>query len=762
MASMIFRLQRIIQEVSRSPDIQHALDLIAQSLIADLVADACTIFLVTDDDPPVLVLKSSYGLNPDIIGHVTREFGQGLIGMVAARAESINLTKAPDHKDFILVPDSGEAEFPIYLGVPIISHRKVLGVIAIQRAQQAFNEDDEAFLTTLAAQLATSIEHAESQGRFRLIGSETPDQSSHMVRGVAGSPGMAIGQAIVLNRGDPATPLTSVASMIFRLQRIIQEVSRSPDIQHALDLIAQSLIADLVADACTIFLVTDDDPPVLVLKSSYGLNPDIIGHVTREFGQGLIGMVAARAESINLTKAPDHKDFILVPDSGEAEFPIYLGVPIISHRKVLGVIAIQRAQQAFNEDDEAFLTTLAAQLATSIEHAESQGRFRLIGSETPDQSSHMVRGVAGSPGMAIGQAIVLNRGVNLESVPDKKIEDRRPEIKNFDDAVRKVQEDLTLQAERMRTILPEEECALFIAYAQMLNSGSLIDDTYKRIEQGNWSAASWRDTIEEHAHVFEQMEDEYLAERANDIRDLGRRVLRKLMLEQSTYINFPERTVLVGDEISATDLADVPPDCLCGIVSAHGSGSSHVAILAHALGIPAVMGVPNLPVKQMDGLQVVVDGYSGCAFIDPNENVLAEYGTYLEEEEEIEQDLLSLKNEPALTLDNHRISLYVNSGLMADHSPSLRSGAEGVGLYRTEIPFQIRDRFPTEEEQYQIYSNVLRTFSGMREYRNMLSEFPLLWVCLIFRLSRWMDYKWLLMDIAAAPLSTPLFSPLCM
>ena len=124
------------------------------------------------------------------------------------------------------------------------------------------------------------------------------------------------------------------------------------------------------------------------------------------------------------------------------------------------------------------------------------------------------------------------------------------------------------------------------------------------------------------------------------------------------------------------------------------------------------MGVPNLPVKQMDGLKVVVDGYSGRAYIDPNENLLAEYGIYLEEEEVIEQDLLSLKNEPAQTLDRHRIALYVNSGLMADHTPSLRSGAEGVGLYRTEIPFQIRDRFPTEEEQYQIYSNVLKTFRG--------------------------------------------------
>ncbi|MCH8105115.1 MAG: phosphoenolpyruvate--protein phosphotransferase [Proteobacteria bacterium] len=502
-------------------------------------------------------------------------------------------------------------------------------------------------------------------------------------------------------------------SMIYRLQRIIQEVSRSPDIQHALDSIAQSLIADLVADACTIFLATDDNPPSLILKSSYGLNPDIVGNVTRNFGQGLIGLVAAKAESINLTNALEHKDFILVPDSGEDKFPIYLGVPIISHRKVLGVIAIQRAQQVFNEDDEAFLTTLASQLATSIEHAESQGRFKLIGSKKLDSTTHVVRGVASLPGMAIGHALVLNRGVKLESVPDKKVKDSLPEIKSFDDAVRKVQEELTQQAERMRASLPEEECALFLAYAQMLNSGSLIDDTYRRIEQGSWGPASWRDTVEEHAQVFERMEDEYLAARASDIRDLGHRVLRALMLERDTPIDFPDHTVLVGDEITATDLAEVPPDRLCAIISTHGSSSSHVAILAHALGIPAVMGVPNLPVNQMDGLKVVVDGYSGCAYIDPDENILAEYGAYLEEEEVIERDLLSLKNEPAFTLDQHRISLYVNSGLMADYTPSLKSGAEGIGLYRTEIPFQIRDRFPTEEEQYHMYNKVLKTFSGM-------------------------------------------------
>ena len=495
--------------------------------------------------------------------------------------------------------------------------------------------------------------------------------------------------------------------MIHRLQRIVQEVNRAPDIDSALLLITESLIQDLQAQACSIFLAKENDPGVLVLQASNGLNPDIIGRVERKLGQGLIGTIAARAEAMNLLDAPKHKKFLLVPDSGEVDFPVLLGVPIIAHRDVLGVISVQRAENAFNEDEEAFLTTLAAQLATSIERAESKGRF------STESTSHVVKGVAGAPGMAIGVAMVLNRGVNLESVPDKKTDDIDGELKSFREAVRKVCNELNEQAEKMRATLPEEECALFLAYAQMLAGGSLIDDTEKSIKVGNWAPSSWRDTIEQHAYVFTQMEDRYLAERANDIRDLGLRVLRKLMLEQSALLDFPDQTILVGDEVTATDLADVPLDCLSGIVSAHGSSSSHVAILAHALGIPAVMGVPNLPINQLDGVELVVDGYNGSAFVNPDKSIIDEYSRYLEEEAAIEQDLLGLKSQPAVTTDKHHVLLLVNSGLMSDHTPSLRSGAEGVGLYRTEIPFQIRDRFPSEEEQFLIYRNVLETFKGM-------------------------------------------------
>ena len=156
MASMIHRLQRIVQEVNRAPDIHRALVSITESLSRDLNADACTIFLTQKDDPETLLLQACSGLNPAIIGKVERKLGQGLIGTIAERAEAMNLVSAPEHPKFLLVPDSREADFPIYLGVPIIAHRDVLGVIAVQRGDAVFNEDEEAFLTTLAAQLATN------------------------------------------------------------------------------------------------------------------------------------------------------------------------------------------------------------------------------------------------------------------------------------------------------------------------------------------------------------------------------------------------------------------------------------------------------------------------------------------------------------------------------------------------------------------------------------------------------------------------------
>ena len=505
-------------------------------------------------------------------------------------------------------------------------------------------------------------------------------------------------------------------SLIHTLQKIIKKVDQAPDIQSALEIIVENLVDALKVDTCSIFINFPDQDESLVCMANRGLNEGVVGRIKLKIGRGLVGLVAEKAELIRLDKAYTHKNFVYFEDSGEEAFPVFMGVPIISHRKVLGVLVLQRAVQAFDSDDEAFITTLATQLANAITHARSSGEMASLLMDETSSVSCTLSGVAGAPGLSMGQAVVINHGVALHNVPDRKVigrDDIIQEIVQFDTAIEEVKQSLYDQAERMRESLPSEECALFTAYAQMLDKGSLIDDTCKLIQDGYWAPTAWRKTVIEHADVFASMEDKYLAERANDIRDLGRRVLHRMLSEQVGELVFPEKFVLVGESISATDLASVPLDRLQAIVSEHGSSSSHVAILAHALGIPAVMGVTNLPYTQMEGLIVVADGYSGKAYIDPGQELLNDFQLHIVEEDRVTDSLKELKNKPAVTTDGYRVSLYVNSGLMSDHTPSLRSGAEGVGLYRTEIPFQIRESFPSEDDQYRIYRDVLKTFKGM-------------------------------------------------
>jgi phosphotransferase system enzyme I (PtsP) len=169
--------------------------------------------------------------------------------------------------------------------------------------------------------------------------------------------------------------------------------------------------------------------------------------------------------------------------------------------------------------------------------------------------------------------------------------------------------------------------------------------------------------------------------------------------------------VLVGEEITASMLAEVPIKRLAGVVSVRGSQTSHVAILARAMGVAAVMGVADLPVSRLDGRNIIVDGYTGRVYINPSRTVRDEFKHLLREEAELTKELRELRDKPAITPDNVGIPLYVNSGLLADVSPSIKSGAEGIGLYRTEFPFMVRDRFPGEDEQCNIYRQILKSFS---------------------------------------------------
>lgn len=475
-------------------------------------------------------------------------------------------------------------------------------------------------------------------------------------------------------------------------------------------MLVRSVKEAIACDVCSIYLV-DDASRSNVLMATVGLHSKAVGKVRLPTGRGLVGLVTERAEPVNVADALAHPRYIRVSHTGETRFRGFLGVPIIQNRRVLGVLVVRQVEtREFQDNEVTFLFTLAAQLAGAITYARASGELDALTTDN-EPIQRFLSGQAGYAGVGIGTAVVAYSHSDLESVPDRKIEDPDAECKRFQRAVSQVGEDLRHLQQRLQAQLPAEDQALFEALLLMLKSESLLLQTEEAIHGGLWAPAALRDTISSHAQIFDAMDDPYLRERAADVRDLGRRILTRLEHDQPRKVEFPEQTVLVGEDVSAMQMAEVPPDRLVGIVSAAGSGSSHAAILARAMGVPAVMGVAQMPVGRMQGRLLVVDAYRGRVYADPTPAVYKEYQRLLREERALGAEVEALRGLPSETTDGHLLPLYLNTGLVNEMEVGEQAEVEGVGLYRTEVPFMVRDRFPGEDSQMQNYRRVLEAFA---------------------------------------------------
>jgi phosphotransferase system enzyme I (PtsP) len=498
--------------------------------------------------------------------------------------------------------------------------------------------------------------------------------------------------------------------MLDILRRIIQEVNSAADLDQALGIIVQRVRESVAVDVASVYLKAADTGE-FVLSATEGLRKDAVGHVRLAASEGLVGMVGEREEPVNLEDAPSHPRYRFTSGTGENPYHAFLGVPIIQHGTVLGVLVVrQRQHRRFAEDEEAFLVTLAAQLAGAISHAGASGDISHV-LQASEGVSVTLRGLPGAPGVAIGQALVVYPPANLEAIPDRPVKDADTEIENFRVAVTAVQDDIRDYANRMSSILPAEELALFDALLLMLGGDSLIGETVERIRAGNWAPGALRETIGEHVRVFESMEDSYMRERASDIRDLGRRILTHIQSDRPAIGTAYPMTVLVGEEISVGQLAEIPHESLAGIVSVSGSSSSHVAILAQAMGVPAVMGVEDMPVGRLEGQAIIADGYRGDVFVNPSELVREEFLRLQTQESKLTEVLQHVSRQPSVTPDGVNIPLYLNIGLVSGIENEVQANGDGVGLYRTEIPFLMQDRFPGEEFQLRTYRKALEAFA---------------------------------------------------
>jgi phosphotransferase system enzyme I (PtsP) len=496
--------------------------------------------------------------------------------------------------------------------------------------------------------------------------------------------------------------------MLEMLRAIVQEVNTAEDLTEALDIIVRRVRDAMGTEVCTVYM-RDPQTDRYVFRATEGLNQAQVGNASLAAGEGLVGQVAEREEPLNLEEARTHPNFQLVPGIGEEPFSAFLGVPIIHHRQVLGVLVVQQKdRRRFDESEEAFLVTMSAQLAGVIAHAQVTGSLE---QREDDTASTRIRGIPGAPRVAIGRVAVVSPVADLYAVPQQKTTDRLGELRAFKKALQAVRGDIERVASQLSSQLNQEDHALFDVYLRILDDATIGTEVASRIKAGEWAQGALSQVMIEHIQHFELMEQSYLRERAVDVKDLGTRVLAYLQAADKDVRDYPPSTILVGEELTASVLGEIPREKLAGIISVRGSGNSHVAILARAMGVPTVMGAVDLPYTKLQDRELIIDGYNGEVHLNPSPEFRRRFEELHAEDVALSEDLETLRDEPCETLDGKRLPLWVNTGLMADVARSLDMGAEGVGLYRTEVPFLLRERFPSEEEQRQIYRSQLEAFA---------------------------------------------------
>lgn len=502
------------------------------------------------------------------------------------------------------------------------------------------------------------------------------------------------------------------AMQLETLRRIVQEVDAATSLHEALEVMVEQVADAMGSEVCSVYLL-DERNQRYVLMASKGLNTESVGVVGLSTGEGLVGLVGQREEIVNLEDAASHPRFRYLPETGEELYKSFLGVPIMYRRKVMGVMVVQTKEpRAYSEASESFLVTLCAQLSGAIAHAHAVGQVDVFRKPSSNTSSKMFQGIPGAGGIAIGRAVVFYPPADLNAVPDRQAENITEELELVKLAVQGVRLDIQELDAKMQDSLMAEERALFSVYLRMLDDNALPSEINALIRAGNWAQGAVRKVIEVHTAHFAQMEDEYLRERVSDIRDLGRRILARLQKDDENHREFNEETILIGEEITTAALVELPINHIAAIVTTEGAANSHMVIVARALGIPTVVGVTELPITALDDAEMIVDAHQGRIFVHPIRRLRQRYKEIQKEEQQAAKDLKNYETRETITPDGHPVTLYVNTGLMIDVVRGVQRGAQGVGLYRSEIPFMLRERFPGEEEQRLVYRQQLSHFAN--------------------------------------------------
>ncbi|EGT3584262.1 phosphoenolpyruvate--protein phosphotransferase [Klebsiella oxytoca] len=491
--------------------------------------------------------------------------------------------------------------------------------------------------------------------------------------------------------------------MLTRLREIVEKVASAPRLNEALDILVTDICAAMETEVCSVYLA-DHDRRCYYLMATRGLKKPRGRIVALAFDEGLVGLVGRLAEPINLADAQKHPSFKYIPAVKEGRFRAFLGVPIIQRRQLLGVLVVQQRElRQFDESEESFLVTLATQIAGILSQSQLNALFG-------QYRQTRIRALPASSGVAIAEGWMDVSLPLMEQVYEASTLDTASERERLTGALEEAANEFRRYSKRYSAGAQKETAAIFDLYSHLLSDARLRRELFAEVDKG--AVAEWavKKIIEKFAEQFAALSDGYLKERAGDLRTLGQRLLFHLDDSIQGPNIWPERIVLVADELSATTLAEVPQDRLAGVVVRDGAANSHAAIMVRALGIPTVMGADIQP-SLLHGHTLIVDGYRGELLVDPEPVLLQEYQRLISEENELSRLAEDDLERASELKSGERVKVMLNAGLSPEHEEKLGNFVDGIGLYRTEIPFMLQSGFPSEEEQVAQYQGMLQMFN---------------------------------------------------
>lgn len=515
-------------------------------------------------------------------------------------------------------------------------------------------------------------------------------------------------------------------------------VSRSHDLSETLDNVVDLVAKRLDADVCSVYL-TEPDLRHVVLAATMGLDRNAVGSVRLATGEGLVGHVAASGEPLAVTDAPAHPAYRYFPETGEERFQSLMAAPLVvsgvaSKRDLtIGVLVVQTIEpRAFTVQDLDLLTTCAQVIAPVVMNAQllavvagpREGRARLLdeliragvelaqpAAPSRPERNVEVRGMPTSRGIAIGPIYFLGDAVDLEAVdytPSAQLAHERRDLMNALEEARRELHDLR---EDVGDRFGPDFAAIFNTHIQILEDKGFLGKLEEQLVHTGNGVEAVRRVLAEYGRMFSSIEDPYFRERGTDVADVGQRIVARLLGVRHHDVPLGEGSIVVAANVLPAHFALLEVEKIAAIVSEHGGPTSHGAIFARALEIPSVTGVAGILERARSGEQAIIDGDTGVVYLSPDEGLIREYQRAQHRAIAALEHLDALAERPAETRDGHRVRLTANVGLLSDLRQCERHGAEGVGLFRTELLALVHRGFPSEEEQERLYEGVVRSMA---------------------------------------------------